>query len=328
MPEPSRHLATQILLEHVAAGVEIAYPFPGSPVVVLRIEGAVPRLTLRIESNDPVPMAVSALQHLRVSSISADGTQFLTVTVSSGELMLDGHAMLCAIADRVQLEHRPAAQAIVETVAQWRSVLAARSRMSAEVEIGLFGELLVLGALQAAIGSTAVDAWRGTESEEHDFGLKEIDIEVKTTSGERRTHWISGVRQLLPSIDRPLILLSIQVTRGGMAGRTLAELIDRLRSGLADDTQLDEKLACVGWHDTEADLYVERWTLRSAPIAFQVAGDFPRLTPNYLGMLPIDDESLIDLRYRIDLDHRPADAIASQALRHALATMKPSESNT
>jgi Putative PD-(D/E)XK family member, (DUF4420) len=328
MHEPSRHLATQILLEHVAAGVEIAYPFPGSPVVVLRIEGAVPRLTLRIESNEPAPVAVSALQHVRVASISADGTQFLTVTVSGGELVLDGHAMLCAIADRVQLEHRPPAKAIVETVVQWRSVLAARSRMSAEAEIGLFGELLVLEALHAAIGPTAIDSWRGIENEEHDFGLEKIDVEVKTTAGERRTHWISGIRQLLPSVDRPLAMLSIQVTRGGMTGRTLAELIDSLRLVIADVTQLDEKLARVGWDDTEADLYVERWTLRSAPMAFQVAGDFPRLTPGFLGMLPIDAQSLIEVRYRIDLDGRPADEVASQTVQHALASMKPSESNT
>ena len=304
----SRHLATQILLEHVAAGIEIAYPFPGTPAVVLRIEGAVPRLTLRIESDDPAPVALNTLQHVRVSSISTEETQFLTVAVSGSELVLDGHAMLCAIADRVQLEHRRPGEAIVETVTQWRSVLAARSRMSNEGEIGLFGELLALESLHAAIGSAAVDAWRGTENEEHDFGLNEIDVEIKTTAGERRTHWISGVRQLLPSVDRPLALVSVQVTRGGMTGRTLAELVDALRSAVDDVTQFDAKLARIGWEDAAADLYIERWALRSHPAAFEISGDFPRLTPALLSTLPVDDESLVDVRYRIDLDGRPADA--------------------
>lgn len=328
MPEPSRHLATQILLEHVASGVETAYPFPGTPAVVLRIEGAVPRLTLRIESDDPTPVALNTLQHVRVASISANGAQFLTVAVSGDELVLDGHAMLCAIADRVQLENRRPTEAIVETITQWRSVLAARSRMSTESEIGLLGELLVLEALRAVIGCTAIDAWRGTANEEHDFGLDEVDFEVKTTTGERRTHWISGARQLLPSVDRPLALVSIQVTRGGMTGRTLAELVDALRSAVVDVTQFDAKLARIGWEDAAADLYVERWALRSDPAAFEVSGVFPRLTPALLSTLPVDHESLVDVRYRIDLDGRQADSVASQTLKHTLARMKPSESNS
>jgi Putative PD-(D/E)XK family member, (DUF4420) len=328
MPEPSRHLATQILLEHVAAGVEIAYPFSGTPAAVLRIEGAVPRLTLRVESDDVAPVALNSLQHVHVSSVAAEGTKFLTVAVSGSELILDGHAMLCAIADRVQLEKRRPAEAIVETIAQWRSVLAARSRMSTEAEIGLLGELLVLEALQFVIGSSAVDAWRGAANEEHDFGLGELDFEVKTTTGERRTHWISGVRQLLPSVGRPLALVSLQVTRAGMTGRTLAEVIDALRSEFDEVSQFDAKLACAGWEDAAADLFIERWVLRSDPAAFAIKGDFPRLTPSLLSELPVDGGSFLDVHYRIDLDDRKTDAIASQTLHKALARMRSRESNT
>src|SRR3954453_20414594 len=106
MPERSRHLATQILLEHVATGVETAYPFPGTPAVVLRIEGAVPRLPLRIGSDDPTPVALNTLQHVPVASLSAPASRLLTVAVCGGELVLDGPGMPCAIADRVQLENR------------------------------------------------------------------------------------------------------------------------------------------------------------------------------------------------------------------------------
>ena len=322
MAEQHRHLPTQILLEHVAAGVEIAYPFPGSPVVVLRIEGAVPRLTLRIETGDPPPVALNTMQHVYVSAIAAEGSQFLTVAVSGGELVLDGHAMLCAIADRVQLEHQQPGKAIVETVTQWRSVLAARSRMSTEAEVGLFGELLVLEALQVTIAVAAVDAWRGAANEEHDFGLDEADVEVKTTANERRTHWISGLRQLLPTGHRPLVLLSLQVTRGGNTGRTLAELVGAVRSAIPDPSQVDEKLAQVGWEDADADLYVERWTLRSEPASFVITGDFPRLTPHLLGGLPVDSSSLIEVHYRVDLEDRATESIPLSSVQAMLESLK------
>jgi hypothetical protein len=324
MRDSARHLSIQMLQNHLASGVEVAYPFPGVPKVVLRIDGAVPQLTLRIASTDSAPTALNTMRNLRVSSVTSDGSPHLTVRVTGTPLMLDGHAMLCAIADRIQVEGWTPSEAIVETVTQWRTVLAARTRMSAEAELGLFGELMFLDALHEATGTTALEAWRGAAGEEHDFGLGHLDVEVKTTAGERRTHWISGVRQLLPTVGRQLALVSLQLTRGGASGRTLSELVDDLRTKLPDLAQFDDKLAQVGWHEADADLYVDRWVIRAEAIGFTVAGDFPCLTPPLLATLPIDSSSVVEVHYRIDLEGRPGDC-ASQALTNTLSIINSPE---
>ena len=61
-----------------------------------------------------------------------------------------------------------------------------------------------------------MNSWRGPIGEEHDFGMSAPDVEVKTTLGERREHWISTATQLVPTGDRPLYLLSIQLTSAAL----------------------------------------------------------------------------------------------------------------
>lgn len=318
----SRHLTTAILLQHVASGVEIAYPFPGTPRAVLRIEGAIPRLTLRVESSAAPPSSVNAMKNLKVASVTNGGKQFLTVSVTGEEILLDGHAMLCAIADRVQLEQLTPRDAILETVAQWRAVLAARTRLSPEAEVGVFGELLVLDAVRKIYGDAGLDSWRATAGEEHDFGLPDLDVEVKTTASERRTHWISGLRQMVPTNNRPLVVLSLQVTRGGSVGRTLPQLIRDVRTNIGDALRFDEKLALVGWDPADADLYPDRWSLRGRPACFSVAGDFPRLTPDLVARLPVEDAQIVEIHYRIDLEHRDDDATPHPGLAEVVKELR------
>jgi hypothetical protein len=318
MAESSRHLSTEILLEHLASGVSMVYPFPGLPAAELRIDGSVPRVTLRVDSEANDLAELNTLRNIRVADVHQDGVNRLSVAVSGEELMLDGHAMLCTIADRVQVESMPPIDAVRETLDQWRSVLAARTRMPIEAEIGLMGELLLLEALGIQLGDDALTAWRGALSEEHDFGLADLDIEVKTTAGERRRHWIGTLTQLRPSQGRPLVLVSLQLTRGGRAGVTLAELVDRLRSVFAHVDELNAKLAQVGWDEEASDLFVDRWTLRTRPATFGVGGGFPAITPADIAAMEIDSSAVVEVRYRIDVDDRPVDSVEAGPLHAAL----------
>jgi hypothetical protein len=99
-----------------------------------------------------------------------------------------------SIADRIQPAGADPLEAFVDTLEVRRSILTERSRMSATAEIGLFGELLVLQAVISTAAATPT-AWRGGLGEEHDFGLPDVDAEIKTTTGERRRHWIHGLTQ-------------------------------------------------------------------------------------------------------------------------------------
>ncbi len=318
MAEPSRHLSTEILLEHLASGVSMVYPFPGVPAAELVIDGSVPRVTLRVDSGANDSAEQNALRNVRVADTYHDGVHRLSIAVSGEELMLDGHAMLCAIADRVQVEGMRAIDAVRETLDQWRSVLAARTRMSVEAEIGLMGELLLLEALGTQLGDDALTAWRGALSEEHDFGLADLDVEVKTTASERRRHWVGSVTQLRRSEGRPLVLVSLQITRGGQAGITLAELVDRVRLAFGHVDELNDKLAQAGWDEAASDLFVDRWTLRTRPATFDVEGGFPAITPTDIADMEIDSSAVVEIQYRIDVDDRPVDTVKAGPLRAAL----------
>ena len=231
--------------------------------------------------------------------------------------MLDGHAMLCAIADRIQLDGMDPMVAVTETLRQWRNVLAARGRLSPEAEIGLTGELLVLEALCAATDPSALLAWRGALNEEHDFGLRELDLEVKTTSTERRQHWITSLTQLQPTQSRSLGLVSLQITRGGKAGRTLPEIVDAVGQ-IVDTATFQAKLAKVGWEPAASDLFPDTWLLRNRPAFFMVAGAFPALTRGLLTSANPALTAIAEVRYRIDLSERQTDAIPDPSASAAL----------
>jgi hypothetical protein len=317
-----RHLAVPILLQHVADGITTVFPFPGDPPVSLLIEAQRPRLTLRARTNGPSKVPPNPLRHVSVTPTFLDGSHILEVSISGRELLLDGHALLCSIADRIQLEGMPPPDAIAETLAQWRSVLALRTRLPLETEIGLFGELTLLEALCGTSGSSALDAWRGSLAEEHDFGLLAVDAEVKTTSSDRREHWISGIRQLEPTGNRTLYLVSVQITRGGQSGRTLPELIAVLRAAWGAPS-LNEKLERAGWCDDTADLFTDRWRLRSAPAAYLVDDVFPALTPATIGEISRDMSPLREVAYKIDLGELPTVTPKSSDLSLALQSLDP-----
>jgi hypothetical protein len=150
----------------------------------------------------------------------------------------------------------------------------------------------------------AVGAWRGPDREEHDFGLAEIDLEVKTTISEKRSHWINSLSQLAPSPGRPLFVLSIQLTTvGSEPGLSLPQIVAGARAlPAAPMAQLNDRLDSAGYQDRHADLYLTRWRFRSEPAFFAVDGRFPALTLARIASGVPSTERIEDVRYRIGLD--------------------------
>jgi len=298
-----RHLDLPILLKHVEDGVPHIYPFPGHPPVVLRINGAVPRLSLEVPVNGRPELQPATLVNVRSALVLIDGRRQLKVDVTGAALLLDGHQMLCAIADRIQLEGADPLVALYETLDQWREILAVRSRLSREAEVGLFGELTLVEALATLDGRESVSVWRGALQEEHDFGFPCLDLEVKTTTNDQRIHTIHGLGQLTPTAQRDLLLVSVQVTSGGAAGRTLAELVDAVRGVVG--TAIDPGLRRAGWDRETADLYRERWVIRTRPAVFAVDQEFPALTRARIDGIHPSLAALDRVDYRLRLDGVP-----------------------
>lgn len=301
-----RRLTPSALMQHWDSGVPVMIPITGTPALLLRIDKPRTRLTLRAPLSETHEMPVNTLAHVTVETLVEGGDRYVEISTTDARLVVDGYAMLMAVADRVQLEGSEPLAALAETLKTWDSILSTRTRLSAEAEVGLFGELLVVRALLGT-GAGGGTAWRGGFGEEHDFGFPDADVEVKTTSGEKRRHWIHGLTQLVETGKTPLWLLSVQVTRGGEdQGERLPELIDDVFSMAQgpDRTRIEANLAQVGWNDEQRDLFDERWRLRATPMAFRVDADFPRLTPALLAQAGIDTTPLRQVAYEIDLTDR------------------------
>lgn len=321
--EQDRHLTTSVLMEHWDNGVPVVIPIAGTPALRLRIDAPRSRLTLRAPLPAEAEPPVNALAHVAIDTLVEDGVRYVEISTTDARLVIDGYAMLMAVADRVQLDGVEPLEALEHTLATWQSILATRVRMSPQAEVGLFGEVLLVRALLET-GAGNATAWRGGLSEEHDFGLLDVDVEAKTTSGERRHHWIHGLTQLVATGDTPLWLLSVQITRGGeVQGQTLPELIDHVLNMVTgpDRNRIEQNLTAVGWHEEQRDLFDDRWRLRAPPLAFRVDDDFPRLTPSILSRAGVDTAPLRQVAYEIDLTDRPPSTDPPSAVTTILGHM-------
>jgi hypothetical protein len=214
------------------------------------------------------------------------------------------YALLCSIVDRVQLSHEDFAGAVEEALDSLTGILAVRRGLTREKQAGLFGELLVFLAVTDQSGAdVATGAWRGPLAEEHDFGLAELDVEVKTTLSEQRHHWISSATQLVPTGSRPLYLLSIQLTAAALgAGWSLPVLVGEARVAAGSSVKrLDAVLAMIGYQNRDADLYRARWTFRTTPAFYLVDDEFPAVTRGRLESAVPASHRITDVRYRLDL---------------------------
>lgn len=288
----SRHLRWEAFEARIAEGPPSVEPVKGAPKVVLFIEPRGARIGLRISSK-PEMLPASPLAEVSVREIG-DGVETLVeVSTSNPSLFRDFYAFCCAIADRVQLDQQPVGSALAETLRSWSALLRRKSLLSEDRQIGLLGELIFLIQVAAEYGwALAAAAWYGPDSEEHDFTLPRIDVEVKTTRAEARIHEISSLTQLLPKMKRPLVLLSIQLTVGADARESfsLPEMVAQaLSAAMSNDptagASIREQLSRLGWLDEDAPLYGGRFQKRGTLVAIPVDDAFPAIVPATLKSL-------------------------------------------
>ncbi|WP_405060306.1 PD-(D/E)XK motif protein [Kribbella sp. NBC_01505] len=303
----SRHRSLETLERYLTNPAPVALRVPGSPEVQLFIEPAGHEFGLRVEVSAEVEAPRIKLRNILCRVAVRDTRTFLEVAIVTPSLFRDAYPLLCALADRIQLDQLAPGVALRSTLESLASLLSGVTAMPREREIGLVGELLVVDGLIDHHGpAAAVEAWRGVLGEEHDFGLADFDLEVKTTTGERRTHWIESLTQLVATRGRPLWLLSHQLTIAGTGhGTTLPDLVDRVTAKVESSpvaSEFDDALSSAGWQSEQRSGLTTRWVLRAASAVFQVDENFPRLTPAALRSANIELDRIPDVRYRVNLD--------------------------
>jgi len=322
-PTAGRHLSVDDFNHYVHTAVPIEHPIPGAPRILLFTDPQRARIGLRGPAVPNETPPAGGLENLTVHAVHHDGQRMIEVAVTDPAIFTDAYPLLCAVADRVQLDGHPLTRALAETVRRFGHLLRREDSLPIEVEAGLFGELLLVAGLAHTTGTAAaLEAWGTHPREEHDFGLPGFDVEVKTTTSERRTHWISSLTQLVPTGQRPLWLVSIQITRASTDGTTLRELVRHVGEFFAatgDPDPFDARLRSAGWHDTAHAQ--QRWHLRTRPVGFAVTAGFPRLTPDLLTAAGVDPTHVPDVKYRLDLTGRRQD-VCPDDLAQVLAVVR------
>ncbi|WP_315583840.1 PD-(D/E)XK motif protein [Actinomyces viscosus] len=311
-------LTPETLAAYIEAGFPAEQRLAEDPVCILGIDPPRGELTLRTPATGP-DIDVSAYRMIRTDIVEEPGdeTVWFRVIVDAKSVEYEAYSLLQSVTDQLQ-QGDDMERALHVALDAYRGLLARAPRLSEDQEIGLFGELVALDRLIDGVGETkALAAWLGPQTEEHDFVLGDVDIEVKTTRSERRIHIIHGLGQLTPTPGRPLHLMSVQVTRAGAAdnGETLPEAIERIRRRLRSGrTDFDDKLAESGWKDAQADrLYTARLLVRSEPRFYAVDENFPVITSAGLSSIVARPELVRSIDYRIDVtDLEPDEAIPDE----------------
>ncbi|HLN24332.1 MAG TPA: PD-(D/E)XK motif protein [Patescibacteria group bacterium] len=212
------------------------------------------------------------------------------------------------VIDAIAVQRRDPWAAVTATVRNWQSAWKpVRQEMSAAVQVGLFGELLVLNFLMLpCLGPSAIDQWSGPDAERHDFVGDRLHLEVKTTRKSRPEHEISRLDQLRVPAGCRLLFVSIQVEQSVGGSETLATQLDAAVDALRPHpAALDDfmvKMANMGWSD-EMRLSGEllRFNIRDDTHVYEVDADFPQLPDDFA-----PPSGVVAVKYTVDLANVPA----------------------
>jgi hypothetical protein len=305
-----RHLSWDLFARRLRQGPPSLEPIHGRPEAEMFIAPGGSQIGLRVfgavESLPPSPLA-----EVSIRCVGAGDAAAAEVATSNPELFREFYAFCCDVADRIQVDGQDVPAALDETLRRWVSLLRKKPLMPEDKQVGLLGELWFLERLSSRRGwAFAGEAWRGPESEEHDFTLEGVDVEVKTTRSETRTHTIGSLTQLLPKRGRSLFVLSVQVTRVGRTETSLSLprcvariLSEARRAGEPTITTVRRQIERYGWSDDDAQHYAQEWELRTAPALVPVDRRCPAIIPALLRPLGKGRASRITrVAYDVNLD--------------------------
>jgi Putative PD-(D/E)XK family member, (DUF4420) len=216
----------------------------------------------------------------------------------------------CALLDEIQLRGKSTDQALKVVSDQFRDLISEVSVLSDQKQTGLIGELCFLRTLASIYGwPQALASWHSDERSEHDFDLGEVDLEVKSTLSEKRSHIIGSLTQLNPTSGRALYLVSYQFTKAGTGNpMTLTSLHDEVLASIKINspnlsTRFESRVHSAGWQDEHRSFYRLKVRVRTSPMLMAVDQGFPALVPAVLG--GFSPEMLVrisDVSYRLDVE--------------------------
>lgn len=278
-----RHISWEnFALNYINPSVPARHTIPGIPGVQFFVTDKSTRIGIQIET-ETIEDIKYDLEQVESSIQRLDDKLYLEISTTNSSLFEPFYALMVKISDLVQISEFQPNEAAIAAIEEFRRLLEKKPLLSREKELGLWGELWVLDRLIKKRGPAAVMAWTGPLKKVHDFRLDNLELEVKTTSNEERSHIISRIAQLECSPGKKLFLLSLQVQEGGLnRGLTLSEVIESTKKLLLASAKMKRHFESltkeVGYLDEDAKYYNTRVAMRRIPTLIPVNSDCPKLT--------------------------------------------------
>jgi hypothetical protein len=189
-----------------------------------------------------------------------------------------------------------------ERVLQWRGLFQAGRLvgLTENEQQGLWGELWILQNLMCpAIGlKNALESWKGPGGGIHDFEVRQLSVEVKTSSRHQDVITVSGAHQLANSADIRLAICGLMLEVFPSAGTSLAELIETIRTSIMETSpsslaQFNALLIEAGYIDSTSSRYRTAGYIIRKLAFWEVRDGFPRIDMAHI------PPAVVDVKYSI-----------------------------
>lgn len=294
--------------DYIESGVPGLLMIRVMPRAVLYVDSNALRIGARFATSNAEPPPLSPLAAISVCNVIDEGVQCIEVSTSTFELFRNFYFFLLDVIAEILDHGADPRAALAASLSRWHSLLRESIILTDEQQTGLYGELWVLRRLIDGLGPNAIKAWTGPTKQPHDFRLTNIEIEVKTTTGVRRTHTVNGLAQLMPSPGCSLFIASLRIEDAGSGGETLPDVVASIYFRLAGSEDIkalfSAGLTAVGYRDADVNYYSRRRRRPAdAVIIVPVEDGCPRLTTESFEKLPARyaPERILDVTYKVDL---------------------------
>jgi hypothetical protein len=304
-----RHITWENFRDNfIEPGDPAAHIVDGQPKCEFFVDPESQRIGLRVAIKDASEVLELPYQHITTSIVHSDGGLFVEVSCSVQSLFEPFYAMIVSVTDLVQLDDSSPTSALQKSAEKTFSLLSAHALLSEEKQVGLWCELWVLNKLVTFRGVEAVQSWIGPLKEPHDFRLDNVELEIKGTRSQRRSHLISSEDQLVPSENSSLYLVSLQLAlAAGEGSFGLAERVEVIANSLAGSPAMlsifESLLSEAEYNSSHERFYRSCYKLRTRPALVPITAEIPRITAELLSdaLGPDNSARLSDVKFRLDV---------------------------
>jgi hypothetical protein len=285
----------------------------GSRGILIGFNPGAPELFVRLSLESGSRLPPNRYSEIGLEIRRLDDSEYLEIHTTAKHLFREFHRLAGLLTEEYERKGQTATGAFLVVADRWRELTTTRNLLSPEEQLGLLGELIVLGSLIYHHGPNAVSSWTGrlqTMPERHDFRFASVDLEVKSTRTSRRAHIIHGLRQLQPSAGHDLFLISFCFEAAGLSnGWSLVDKVKAIRSSLSQSEQalaeFNNKLQTTRYLDVDEPHYKQRLIMADVPVLVPVDTNCPRIISTTLKEaigLTLASRIGNDVTYRIDVE--------------------------